>query len=163
MLPRSPNREVSWYNGPCREACPNFERRSRSFHHRSFHQSHHSLHSPELSLSLSHNNAQEVCDSHQAVSRFQWRLTHDCSGIARSLRASTLPAIRQPTRARALAQPIKKNLAPSLAARYASTDSAKQGKIHQVIGAVVDGMAKFLTAKYSASSALASTRPGMRS
>jgi hypothetical protein len=31
------------------------------------------------------------------------------------------------------------------AARFASTDSAKHGKIHQVIGAVVDGVLKILS------------------
>lgn len=37
-------------------------------------------------------------------------------------------------------QPIKKNFAPSFAARYASTESsnAKVGKINAVIGAIVD-------------------------
>lgn len=44
---------------------------------------------------------------------------------------------------------IKKNFAPALAARFASTDSAKDGKIHQVIGAVVDGMWKIFSAPTS--------------
>jgi len=42
--------------------------------------------------------------------------------------------------ARRAFQPVKQNLAPALAARFASTDASKTGKIHQVIGAVVDGM-----------------------
>lgn len=58
------------------------------------------------------------------------------SGIARSVRAS---AFRQPLTARRAFQPIKKNFAPALSARFASTDSGLTGKIHQVIGAVVDG------------------------
>ncbi|KAF2754960.1 alpha-glucan branching enzyme [Pseudovirgaria hyperparasitica] len=63
-------------------------------------------------------------------------ISDDTSGIARSLRAS---AFRRPARAFQPAfQPIKKNFAPALAARYASTDSAIHGKIHQVIGAIVD-------------------------
>jgi F-type H+-transporting ATPase subunit beta len=40
-------------------------------------------------------------------------------------------------------QPIRKNLLPALSTRFASTEaasSAKDGKIHAVIGAVVDGM-----------------------
>jgi hypothetical protein len=55
------------------------------------------------------------------------------SGISRSLRAATRPAIR-PRAA------VKQNFLPALSARFASSDSAKDGKIHQVIGAVVDGM-----------------------
>ena len=66
-------------------------------------------------------------------------LTSMYSGLARSLRATS--TLRQPAVRRAFL-PIKKNLAPSIAARYASTGSADIGKIHQVIGAVVDGMEK---------------------
>jgi hypothetical protein len=54
------------------------------------------------------------------------------SGI---LRASA--GLRRPASVRAF-QPIKKSFAPALSARFASTDSAKDGKIYQVIGAVVD-------------------------
>lgn len=54
------------------------------------------------------------------------------SGIARSLRAS---AFARPGFQRSF-QPIKPAFASQ---RFASTDSAKDGKIHQVIGAVVDG------------------------
>ena len=58
------------------------------------------------------------------------------SGLARSfLRPS---AYVRPTAARRAFQPIKNNLAPALGARFASTD-VREGKIHQVIGAVVDG------------------------
>lgn len=55
------------------------------------------------------------------------------SGIARPLRASALskPAFRQAFQPKAFA--------PAISQRFASTDSAKDGKIHQVIGAVVDG------------------------
>lgn len=51
------------------------------------------------------------------------------SGFQRSLRATTL---------RRGFQPIRKSFAPAFAARFASTDAAKDGKIHQVIGAVVE-------------------------
>ncbi|KAF1989196.1 ATP synthase subunit beta, mitochondrial [Aulographum hederae CBS 113979] len=57
------------------------------------------------------------------------------SGFTRSLRAS---AFRQPATARRAFNPIRKNFAPALSARFASSDAAKDGKIHQVIGAVVD-------------------------
>jgi len=57
------------------------------------------------------------------------------SGFARSLRASTFA---RPTSVRRAFQPIKNNFAPAWSARFASSDSAKDGKIHQVIGAVVD-------------------------
>lgn len=55
------------------------------------------------------------------------------SGIARGLRASTFrPALRQ--------QALKKSFVPAISQRFASSDSARDGKVHQVIGAVVDGM-----------------------
>lgn len=58
------------------------------------------------------------------------------SGLARSfLRPS---AYIRPTAARRAFQPIKNNFAPAVNARFASTD-VREGKIHQVIGAVVDG------------------------
>ncbi|CAO2648455.1 Nn.00g077220.m01.CDS01 [Neocucurbitaria sp. VM-36] len=56
------------------------------------------------------------------------------SGLQRSLRAS----LRRPAAVRSAFQPIKKSFAPALSARFASTDASKDGKIHQVIGAVVD-------------------------
>ncbi|OCL07830.1 glycoside hydrolase family 13 protein [Glonium stellatum] len=59
----------------------------------------------------------------------------NCSAITRPLRAS---AFRRPATVQRAFQPIKSNFAPALSARFASTDSAKDGKIHQVIGAVVD-------------------------
>ena len=62
------------------------------------------------------------------------------SGVARTLRSS---AYARPSTVRRAFQPIKANLAPALSARFASSDSARDGKIHQVIGAVVDGMRKF--------------------
>ena len=62
--------------------------------------------------------------------------TSFCSCFARSLQAASFA---RPVTKRAF-QPIKTNFAPSLSARFASTDSAKDGRIHQVIGAVVDGM-----------------------
>ena len=61
------------------------------------------------------------------------------SGLARTLRAS---ALARPTAARRAFQPIRNNLGPALGARFAS--GVGDGKIHQVIGAVVDGMQKRL-------------------
>lgn len=60
-----------------------------------------------------------------------------CSGLARTLRTS---AFRQPLAARHAFRPVKQNLAPAFASRFASTETTKTGKVHQVIGAVVDGM-----------------------
>lgn len=62
------------------------------------------------------------------------------SGVARTLRTS---AFVRPTAARRAFQPLKNNFTPALGARLAST-SALEGKIHQVIGAVVDGKSAFL-------------------
>ena len=59
----------------------------------------------------------------------------ECSGLARTLRSYGLA---RPTPTRRAFQPIRSNLAPAFAARFAS--SVGEGKIHQVIGAVVDGM-----------------------
>ena len=58
-----------------------------------------------------------------------------CSGLARTLRSYGLA---RPTAPRRAFQPIRTNLAPALGARFAS--GVGDGKIHQVIGAVVDGM-----------------------
>ncbi|KAL8866409.1 MAG: hypothetical protein Q9174_006319, partial [Haloplaca sp. 1 TL-2023] len=58
------------------------------------------------------------------------------SGLARSLLRPS--AHVRPAAARRAFQPIKNNGAPALSARFATTD-ARDGKIHQVIGAVVDG------------------------
>ncbi|EOA88366.1 uncharacterized protein SETTUDRAFT_27183 [Exserohilum turcica Et28A] len=53
------------------------------------------------------------------------------SGIQQALRASMRrPAIRP--------MALKKNFAPALSTRFASTDSQKVGKIHAVIGAICD-------------------------
>ena len=59
------------------------------------------------------------------------------SSLARSLQTA---AFARPVAAKRAFQPIKTNFAPSLSARFASTDSTKDGRIHQVIGAVVDGI-----------------------
>lgn len=59
-------------------------------------------------------------------------MTFPYSGVARGLRAA---ALRRP----AAQQPIK-SFAPAVAQRFASTQSNQDGKVHQVIGAVVDGM-----------------------
>jgi F-type H+-transporting ATPase subunit beta len=57
------------------------------------------------------------------------------SGIARSLGKS---AFARPSITRRAFEPLRKQVGPAFAQRWASTDSAKDGKIHQVIGAVVD-------------------------
>jgi hypothetical protein len=63
----------------------------------------------------------------------------NCSGISRSVRAA------RPALSRAAFQPIKKNFAPAICSRFASTANAvKDGRVHQVIGAVVDGTPKIL-------------------
>jgi F-type H+-transporting ATPase subunit beta len=59
------------------------------------------------------------------------------SGLARTLGRS---AFARPQSTRRAFEPLRKHALPAIAARFASSDSAKQGKIHQVIGAVVDGM-----------------------
>ena len=46
--------------------------------------------------------------------------------------------MRRPAIRRSAFQPIKKNFTPALSTRFASTDAQKEGKIHQVIGAIVD-------------------------
>ncbi|THV71200.1 ATP synthase F1, beta subunit, partial [Aureobasidium pullulans] len=56
------------------------------------------------------------------------------SGIARSLRASA----RRPATLQRAFQPIKPSFAPALNQRFASTASNTDGRVHQVIGAVVD-------------------------
>ncbi|KZF20603.1 glycoside hydrolase family 13 protein [Xylona heveae TC161] len=58
------------------------------------------------------------------------------SGIARSIR--TTPFLRPTAARRAINPVVKSNALPALSARFASTDAARDGKIHQVIGAVVD-------------------------
>lgn len=57
------------------------------------------------------------------------------SAITRPLRAS---AFRRSATVQRAFQPIKSSFTPALSTRFASTDSARDGKIHQVIGAVVD-------------------------
>jgi F-type H+-transporting ATPase subunit beta len=46
--------------------------------------------------------------------------------------------MRRPALYRPAFQPMKRSFAPALSTRFASTDAAKDGKIHQVIGAIVD-------------------------
>lgn len=74
--------------------------------------------------------------------------------MARVLGKSAL----RPTFARSTLSPLRQQAAPALAQsfarRWASTDSNKDGKIHQVIGAVVDGMCatiKILSFSYRSS------------
>lgn len=68
-------------------------------------------------------------------------LIYQCRGLARTLGKSALG--RPITNSRRAFEPLRKQALPVLGARFATTDSAKNGKIHQVIGAVVDGMETF--------------------
>lgn len=88
---------------------------------------------------LYHPQTHSPCSGGKATA--QWRcplmkahpLTNPrCSAIPRSLRAAS-------NLARPQFQPIRKNFAPAIASRFASTSTTKDGLIHQVIGAVVDG------------------------
>jgi hypothetical protein len=87
-----------------------------------------------------------ICD----LSELQWAFTavanSRCSGIARTLGRSVLSARPQVTR-RAF-EPLRKQAIPAVTARFASSD-VKTGKIHQVIGAVVDGMKNPLRIEWS--------------
>ena len=76
--------------------------------------------------------ATNFCDDNPADS------TALSSGIARSLRASA----RRPATLQRAFQPIKPSFAPALSQRFASSASNTDGRVHQVIGAVVDGMRK---------------------
>lgn len=59
------------------------------------------------------------------------------SGLARTFGRA---AYARPTPlARRAFEPLRSNALPALSARFASTDAGLVGKIHQVIGAVVDG------------------------
>jgi F-type H+-transporting ATPase subunit beta len=71
-----------------------------------------------------------------SIDKINMLIGHQCSGLARSFGAA---ALRRPTSVQRTFRPITKSFAPALSARFASSDSAKDGKIHQVIGAVVDG------------------------
>ena len=100
------------------------------------------LHLFTLSTSPSYisHNAQEASTIYrwtQLVISWVWLGLY--SAITRPLRAS---AFRRSATVQRAFQPIKSNFAPALSARFASTDSARDGKIHQVIGAVVDGTRK---------------------
>ena len=70
----------------------------------------------------------------------RWTDAYFDSGIQQALRAS----MRRPAIRRSAFQPLKKSFTPALAARFASTDAAKEGKIHSVIGAIVDVNDPFL-------------------
>ena len=61
-----------------------------------------------------------------------------CSGLARTLGRSAFARPQASTRA---FLPLRKHALPAIATRFASSDASKTGKIHQVIGAVVDGTA----------------------
>ncbi|KAK5194032.1 atp2, beta subunit of the F1 sector of mitochondrial F1F0 ATP synthase [Exophiala xenobiotica] len=57
------------------------------------------------------------------------------SGVARSLGKS---AFARPSFTRRAVEPLRRHGVPAIAQRWASTETAGNGKIHQVIGAVVD-------------------------
>lgn len=63
-------------------------------------------------------------------------LTLLSSGLARTFGRA---AFARPTPVARAFQPLRSNALPALSARFASSDAAQSGKIHQVIGAVVDG------------------------
>lgn len=67
---------------------------------------------------------------------FNARVLTRSSGLARSILRPS--AFARPTAARRAFQPVKNKVAPAVGARFASTD-VREGKVHQVIGAVVDG------------------------
>lgn len=68
-----------------------------------------------------------------------------CSGV----RFLSKSAIR-PTATRRAFEPLRKQAIPALSTRFASTEAtAKDGKIHQVIGAVVDGTRNPLSYRWS--------------
>jgi hypothetical protein len=58
------------------------------------------------------------------------------SGLARTFGRA---AFARPTPVARAFKPLRANALPALSARFASSDVAQSGKIHQVIGAVVDG------------------------
>jgi hypothetical protein len=60
-----------------------------------------------------------------------------CSGLARSVGRFARPGATASTSFRR--PQFAKQFVPAIGARLASTASAKEGKIHQVIGAIVDG------------------------
>jgi hypothetical protein len=67
---------------------------------------------------------------------FRLLLTFSSSGLARTFGRATYA--RPSPVARAF-QPLRSSALPALSARFASSETAQAGKVHQVIGAVVDG------------------------
>ncbi|KAJ6102845.1 ATP synthase subunit beta [Penicillium sp. IBT 16267x] len=57
------------------------------------------------------------------------------SGLARTFGRA---AYARPTPVARAIQPLRSNVLPALSARYASSDAVLKGKVHQVIGAIVD-------------------------
>jgi hypothetical protein len=108
-------------------------------HHWRLHSLTNSFSSPPLHPSLQfHRHAAEVSPIRTGTHRWgHWdsRLTQDSSGIARASRLAFRPALRQHAALR-----LPQSFTPAISQRFASSDSARDGKIHQVIGAVVDGM-----------------------
>jgi F-type H+-transporting ATPase subunit beta len=64
------------------------------------------------------------------------------SGLSRTFGRSVIgrPSTTITSSALRAFEPLRRSALPALTARFASTDASKIGKIHQVIGAVVDGM-----------------------
>ena len=58
------------------------------------------------------------------------------SGLARTFGRA---AFARPTPVARAFQPLRSNALPALSARFASSEAGQAGKVHQVIGAVVDG------------------------
>lgn len=91
-----------------------------------------------------YNHVQEVCQLRNWAPLFPPSLVpanSSLSGLARTFGRAAFA--RSTPVNRCAFQPIKPNGLPSLTARLASTNAAQVGKIHQVIGAVVDGMLPF--------------------
>lgn len=64
------------------------------------------------------------------------------SGLARTFGRA---ALARPSVTRRSLEPVRSNALQALTARFASSNAANVGKIHQVIGAVVDGAFCFVS------------------
>jgi hypothetical protein len=94
--------------------------------------SHHRKHAQEVSEAV-------LLFEHSSSELVESLLTGLNSGVARSLGKS---AFARPSFTRRAVEPLRRHGVPAIAQRWASTETAGNGKIHQVIGAVVDGMKK---------------------
>lgn len=94
---------------------------------------------PHLALQHLHH-VQEVCNIDHSNLGFSSSISKlifsFSSGLARSFGRAAFARTTPVARA---FQPIRSNALPALTARFASTDAGSSGKVHQVIGAVVDG------------------------